>query len=239
MSESLVLHRSFYCPAMNKEKRYTIYLPPSYRYQPEARYSAVYLLPGLMDYEMTWVEKGRVHEHMDHLIYSGTIGEMIVVMPDKDDAALDPHRKAEFAYYLGRDLVGHIDYEFRTIASRYHRGIEGLSLGASWAIFMGAHFPEMFCSVGCLSGGFGDDIYRTIWEKKEYLHELGMRFRVGVGAWEPEFIPGNEKFVHFLRDLGFFCEFEMTEGPHDWPLWVKQIYNSLQFHFYSFNPVHA
>ncbi len=239
MGDSMVLHRSFYSPSLNKEKRYCIYLPPSYRHRGDFRYSTVYLLPGLMDYEMTWVEKGRVHEHMDHLIYSGAMGEMIVVMPDKDDAALDPNQRGAFAGYLGRDLIGHIDYEFRTIPHRSHRGIEGLSLGASWAITMAVHFPELYSSIGCLSGGFSDEIYRTMWDRQEYMRQLGMRFRVGVGSWEPEFIPGNERFVKFARELGFFCELEMTEGPHDWPLWVKQIHNSLQFHYYSFNSVYA
>ena len=74
-----------------------------------------------------------------------------------------------------------------------------------------------------------------IWEKRNYIKDLGMRFRVGVGTWEPEFIPGSEKFVSFIKDLGLYCEIEKTEGPHDWPLWEKQIYNSLQFHYYSFN----
>jgi len=235
MSDSVVLHRSFYSPNMGKEKRYCIYLPPSYRHDPDRRYSTLYLLPGLMDYEMTWTEKGRVHEHMDNLIYSGKIGEMIVVMPDKDDAAVDPGGVQAYAGFLCKDMIGHIDYEFRTIPSRHHRGIEGLSLGAGWAIRMGTWFPELYSSVGCLSGMFGDETYQTVLEKQHYMRDLGMRFRVGVGTWEPEFIPTNENFVRFMRDLGFYCELEMTDGPHDWPLWVKQINNSLKFHYHSFN----
>ncbi len=235
MSESTVLHRSFYSPALGTEKKYCIYLPPSYHHNHDTRYSTLYLLPGLMDYEVTWFEKGHVKEHMDHLIYSGQIGEMIVVSADKDDSALDRSRKYEFAAYLGRDLKGHIDFEYRTIPVREHCGIEGLSLGAGWAVHMGVNHPEIYSSIGALSGGFGDDTYATIWERQDYLRALGMRFRVGVGAWEPEFIPGNEKFVNFMKDLGFYCELEMTDGPHDWPLWEKQIHNSLQFHYYSFN----
>ena len=240
MSESTVLHRSFYSPSLGKEKRYCIYLPPSYGYNHNARFSTVYLLPGLMDYEVTWFEKGHVQQHMDNLIYSGQIGEMIVVSADKDDTALGKGQDSyAFAEYLARDLKGHIDYEFRTIPVREHTAIEGLSLGASWAVRMGINYPELYSSIGALSGGFGDDVYGTIWEKQDYLRSLGMRFRVGVGAWEPEFIPGNEKFVHFMNDLGFYCEFECSEGPHDWPLWEQQINNSLKFHYYSFNPVHV
>lgn len=231
---STVLHREFYSPSLKCNKRYCIYLPDSY-YVSDLRYSVLYLLPGLMDYEVTWFVKGHVQEHMDNLIREGKIGEFIVVSADKDDAALDMSRKNEFADYLSKDLKGHIDCEYRTLSMRKHTGIEGLSLGATWSIHMGINHPEIYSSIGALSGAYGDEVYNKIWEKRNYIKDLGMRFRVGVGTWEPEFIPGSEKFVSFIKDLGLYCEIEKTEGPHDWPLWEKQIYNSLQFHYYSFN----
>ncbi len=236
MSESLVLHRSFYSPALGREKNYCVYLPASYPHEQQRRYSTVYLLPGLMDYERTWIDKGRVKEHMDGLIAEGRIGEMVVVTPDKDDTALDANARDRFARYLGEDLIDHIDNAFRTIPSRGHRGIEGLSLGAGWAVRMALYHPERYCSVGSLSGAFGDETYRLVLEKEGLLHELGMRFRVGVGLGEPEYIENNIRFVTFLQERGFYCEFDAEEGPHDWPLWVKQVRNSLQFHYFSFNP---
>lgn len=235
MGESMVLRRSFYSPALNAEKNYVIYLPPSYRERPDLRYSTVYLLPGLFDYDMTWTEKGRVHEHMDHLIYSGKIGEMIIVMPDKDNVVFEPRTHHMFADYLANDVVGHIDYEFRTIPARTHRGIEGLSMGGSWAVKMGVKYPELYSSVSSLSGGFEGWVYNMIKENLHYYHQLGMRFRLGAGSWEPESVEMNEPFARFLRDLGFYCEFEVSEGPHEWPLWRNQIYNSLQFHYSTFN----
>jgi len=232
---SCVHHLEFYSPALGRDVKYCIYLPPSYYHNDHVRYSSVYLLPGLMDYERTWCDKGRVHEHMDNLIYNGKIGEMIIVMPDKGQEALDPHMQDAYASFLARDLIGHIDYDFRTIPDRSHRGIEGLSLGASWAIKMAVYFPELFSSISCLSGGFGTEIYDTILERQDYMKHLGMRFRIGVGTAEPEFIAGNQQFSDFLKQLGFYCEFAVDDGPHDWPLWVQQIYNSLQFHYYTFN----
>ena len=65
MGESKVLHRAFYSPALSCEKKYCIYLPPSYSDRPDLRYSVLYLLPGLMDYEVTWFEKGHVQGYMD------------------------------------------------------------------------------------------------------------------------------------------------------------------------------
>lgn len=235
MSESKVFHAGFYSHSLNKEKRYCIYLPPSYDEREDLRYSVLYLLPGLMDYEVTWFEKGHVKEHADRLLAEGRTGEFIIVSADKDDAALDINRKNEFSSYLCRDLLNHINSSYRTIPSRQHCGIEGLSLGAGWAVRMGITHPEIYSSIGALSGGFGDETYTKIWETKDKLKSMGMRFRVGVGRGEQEIIPGTEHFVNFMKDLGFYCELEISDGPHDWPLWERQIYNSLQFHYYSFN----
>ena len=236
MTESQVLHLSFYSEHLQQDKKYCIYLPPSYNYIPECRYSTIYLLPGLMDYERTWCDRGRVHDHMDNLIYSRKIHEMIIVMPDKDQAALEPQMTEAFEGYLMKDVLNHVDREFRTIAHRNHRGVEGLSLGASWTLRLAIGHPELYSSIGCLSGGYGEETYRTILTKKDYLHSLGMRFRIGVGTAEPEFIEDSRKFAEFLKGLGFYCEFALDDGPHDWPLWTYQISNSLQFHDYTFNP---
>ncbi len=233
--ESQVLHLSFFSPNLRQEKRYCIYLPPSYHYEKNRRYSSLYLLPGLMDYERTWCDKGLVNHHMDSLIQDGKIGEMIVVMPDKDQAALEFHMAKHFTGYLAYDLIGHIDHEFRTIPNRKHRGIEGLSLGASWALRLGLTFPELYSSVSSLSGGYSEEMYSNILEKKDYIKALGMRFRIAAGTDEPEFIQESRHFAEFLKGLGFYCEFSLDEGPHEWTLWSKQVYNSLQFHYYSFN----
>jgi enterochelin esterase-like enzyme len=235
--QSQVVYDSFYSPALQLEKKYCIYLPPSYQSGNGRRYSTVYLLPGLMDYERTWCDQGRVHEHMDNLLHSGKIGEMIVVMPDKEyEAALQPELAEIFARYLGGDLIAHIDCAYRTIAYRNHRGIEGLSLGAGWAMRMALWFPQLYASVSCLSGSYGEDTYDQLVAKKDRLKSLGMRFRIGTGTDESECITGSREFAEFIQSLGLYCEFSLDEGPHEWTLWSKQIYNSLQFHYYTFNP---
>lgn len=236
MSLSTVLHRSFYSPALGAEKRYCICLPPSYGLRQDVRYSTLYLLPGLMDYERTWVDKGRIHEHLDRLLNEERIGELIVVMPDKDNAATDEAGESAFARYLAHDVIQHIDSTYRTIPVRHHRGIEGLSLGAGWTFRMLISCPQLFCSYGMLSGGFDDEAPQEFMQVREYLVRAGARFRVGVGLQEREALANNQAFVTFLRQQGFYAELDVMQGPHDWPLWKLQGYHTLQFHYYSFNP---
>jgi len=236
MSQSMVLERSLISHHLGAEKRYCIYLPPSYSEGGERRFSTLYLLPGLMDYQRTWVEKGLVNEHMDRLLSKGRLGEMIIVMPDKDEAATAEDRRDDFALYLAQEVIPHIDAGYRTIPTGAHRGVEGLSLGAGWALQMALLFPQLFCSVGCLSGGFDDDTYRDVLLRERIFKKNHTRFRVGTGMDEAESMASSRGFVQFMRSRGFYCELDVLPGGHDWNVWSPLIANSLQFHYHSFNP---
>ena len=51
-----------------------------------------------------------------------------------------------------RDVVSHVDWNFRTIARREGRAMTGLSMGGFGAITMGLRNPGMFISIGSTSG---------------------------------------------------------------------------------------
>jgi len=52
-----------------------------------------------------------------------------------------------------KELVPHVDANFRTIATREARIIEGFSMGGYGAARLGLKFPELFGAVSCLAGG--------------------------------------------------------------------------------------
>ena len=54
--------------------------------------------------------------------------------------------------HIVRDVVGNVDWNFRTIARREGRAIAGLSMGGYGAITLGLRHPDMFASVGSTSG---------------------------------------------------------------------------------------
>jgi enterochelin esterase-like enzyme len=77
------------------ERSVIVYLPPSYDSTPAKRYPVVYLLHGNNQRNTQWTE-GRfqgmnIKTAMDTLIASGTIREMIVVMPDASNRYLGSH----------------------------------------------------------------------------------------------------------------------------------------------------
>jgi len=61
------------------------YPPPAYAKSPARRYPVAYNLHGLIGSEVDWTKGGHINELMDSLVATGA-PEMIVVMPDGDDA---------------------------------------------------------------------------------------------------------------------------------------------------------
>jgi S-formylglutathione hydrolase FrmB len=54
--------------------------------------------------------------------------------------------------YIARDLVAYVDRHYRTLASRAHRGIGGLSMGGYGAVTLALRYPEVFAAAASHSG---------------------------------------------------------------------------------------
>jgi S-formylglutathione hydrolase FrmB len=156
-------------------KQYQVYLPPSYEREPERRYPIAYYLHGAWGDETNWVVLGRIDRVMDSLIAAGG-PEMVLVMPDGDDGFYttwntlgnwaacrrDSTRKEPAASYcvpwphyddyIARDLVAHVDSNYRTLAESVHRGIAGLSMGGYGAITLALRYPDVFSVAASHSG---------------------------------------------------------------------------------------
>ena len=115
-----------------------VYLPPSYDSTPTRRFPVVYLLHGNSQRNTVWTD-GRfqglnVKTAMDTSVAAGTIGEMILVMPDVNNRYLGSHYAnsvvtGRWADFITQDLVAHIDSAYRTVK---HLAVEALP-GTLWA----------------------------------------------------------------------------------------------------------
>ncbi len=139
----------FDTPAVGRTLKYNIILPEGYEGSQE-RYPTLYLLHGLTSNYTAWARM-RVPE------YAASY-DMIVVMPDAGNswyvnfARSDEGEKNAWEDYMIEDLIGHVDANFRTIAKREGRAINGLSMGGFGALMLGLRHPDMFCSIGSHSG---------------------------------------------------------------------------------------
>ena len=170
-----VVTDSLWSYALGTHKKGLVYLPPSYDGS-SARYPVAYYLHGWSGDETNWVEAGRINTSMDTLV-AGGMREMIVLMPDGDDAwwttsfalpdvsgclrTLPNHAGDGSSYcvpwphyddYVAYDLVRHVDATYRTRADRAHRGIAGLSMGGFGAMLLALQYPETFAAAVSHSG---------------------------------------------------------------------------------------
>lgn len=130
-----------------------------------------------------------VPERAARLIHQHKMTGCIIVFPDCFTALggnqyINSSAIGNYADYLTRELIPFIDKEFRTLASREHRGCFGKSSGGYGALIHGMKYTRYWGAIGSHSGdAYFDFIYRADWPNT--LTELA-RFRPDKqreGAW--------------------------------------------------------
>ncbi len=207
-------HLDFFSPALGERRSYVLHLPPDHA-STEARLPVLYLLHGALDWERTWLERGELASTLEALHEEG-LRTPIVVMP-KEPGAL--HRgDGRVVDYLARDLVGHIDAELSTIAAPGARALDGLSTGGFTSLVVGAWRPEVFGSIGSMSGSYDARAFDAVRSAAASVRASGQRYVVSCGRDEPHYGTCREMFQS-LEGLGVAARWLEVPGPHDWPVW--------------------
>jgi S-formylglutathione hydrolase FrmB len=141
----------FPSPAVGRTMKYNVLLPQDYETS-TARYPVLYLMHGLSQNYTAWgLQNGTP-------FYAGLYDDLIVVMPDGGNswyvnwAVNEGGQKNNWEDHIIRDIIGHVDWNYRTIARREGRAIAGLSMGGYGALTLGLRHPELFVSIGSTSG---------------------------------------------------------------------------------------
>lgn len=135
--------------SVGRTLKYNICLPAGYETSTE-RYPVLYLLHGFSSNYTAWERLG--------VPFYAQFYQMIVVMPDGGNswyvnwARSDGGQKNAWEDFMVKDLIGHVDSNFRTIAKREGRAINGLSMGGYGGMVLGLRHPDLFCSIGSESG---------------------------------------------------------------------------------------
>jgi putative tributyrin esterase len=158
-------------PSIGRKSAYNIVLPADYETSGDKRYPVLYLLHGLSGNYTNWGRMGaaRAAKGLD----------LIVVMPDGGNswylnwAESGEGQKNAWDDFIVKDLIGHVDSNYRTIAAREGRAINGLSMGGYGGLTLGLRHPDLFCSIGSHSGALS--IARTAGERLRSGQELARR----------------------------------------------------------------
>ena len=121
-----------------------------------------------------------VPERVARLIHDKKMGPALMVFPDCFTALggnqyVNSSALGNYADYLVRELIPFVDREFRTLASREHRGCFGKSSGGYGAIIHGMKYAQHWGAIADHSGdSYFDFVYGHDWPNT--LAEL-TRFR--------------------------------------------------------------
>ncbi|SDA88620.1 S-formylglutathione hydrolase FrmB [Algoriphagus alkaliphilus] len=138
----------------------TVYLPPSYASNPEKRYPVLYMLHGFTDTDSQWFgwEKHWINlqDVIEQSIAEGLSKEMIVVMPNaynrfKGSMYASSATVGDWETFVAKELVSHVDANYRTLAKQESRGLAGHSMGGYGTMRLGMKYPDVFSSIYALS----------------------------------------------------------------------------------------
>lgn len=126
----------------------------------------LYLLHGWAGHYSDWATRTNVADYVTHY-------RMIIVMPEGNDgwytdSATIPSDKYES--YVLQELIPDVQRRYRTIESRYGRGIAGLSMGGYGALKFGLKSPGTFAFAGSLSGALA----ATTWTEDDLKNFRGI-----------------------------------------------------------------
>lgn len=143
---------------MNGQRKYAVYLPPSYN-ESERTYPVLYLLhpagpKGTIPDQSGWINYGQLKQYLDKAIAKGEIAPMIVVTPDANFGTKrisyfnDPENTFNYENFFFEEFIPHIEKTYRCRTDKDSRAIAGASMGGGAALFYALHRPDLF-SVSC------------------------------------------------------------------------------------------
>ncbi len=165
-------------------RRIAVWLPPQYDEGATRgrgrRFPVLYDLVGFMGSGLAHVAwrnfSENVPERVERLIHERRMAPTIMVFPDCFTALggnqyVNSTAIGRYADYLTREIVPFVDREFRTLATREHRGCFGKSSGGYGAIIHGMRYPETWGAIADHSGdAYFDFVYWHDWPNT--LNEL-------------------------------------------------------------------
>ena len=200
-------------------RRATIYLPPGYDDEPDRAYPVIYYLHGFTWSDSLNLVVSRFDTLFDHAIRKGFIPPVIIVNADhhtryRGSWYTNSSFTGNWDDFVTRDLVEHMDRNYRTLPHPQSRGVTGHSMGGYGALRLGMLHPDVFGIVYALSPcpldldvelGASSEWYRRLpeIEDRETLiegwNEFGANVLVSMGqAWTP-----NPKKPPFYADVPF------------------------------------
>jgi predicted alpha/beta superfamily hydrolase len=249
------IHSSY----LSNSRDLDIYLPPSYRRNPNKKYPVLYMhdgnnlfYPSISFGGMPW----RIDKTVDKLVNNDLMEEIIVVgihnTPGRDyEYTWTPMKHGrhyqggggeKYASFIVNEVKPFIDRMYRTLPDRNNTAVAGSSLGGLITFYLGRLYPHVFGKVGIISPSFWWDKGIAFKHSQGITNNLqiwmdmgtreGMRYRAG----EDINIKLVQTMKYFLNTHGFheghnLGYLEDKGGKHNEWSWGNRFHLPLIFFF--------
>ena len=137
---------------LGQAMKYSVYLPEGYDGQ--TKLPVLYLLHGYGGNNNSWLDDGNMASLTSAAITAGTVGKMIVVMPDGQTSFYCngyPEGQLNYEDFFLNELIPTVEQTFNTRADRAGRAIGGLSMGGYGTLLHSIKHRDMYCCAYAMS----------------------------------------------------------------------------------------
>ncbi|WP_339626628.1 alpha/beta hydrolase-fold protein [uncultured Maribacter sp.] len=244
--------KTLHSTILKMDRQYSIYLPAGYN-SSDRSYPVLYLLHpagprNTIPDQRSWFYYGGLKKYLDSSIANGDMEPMIVVTPDANYGSKrisyfnDPEGDFSFEDFFFKELIPHIEENYRCRTEKDSRAIAGASLGGAAVLQYALHQPDKFSVVCALSGavrkydkqylkGKFPNVSEKVlidWYKPydvySYFENLSTE-KVNEAKWyiscgDDDYLSPNNVMLHtLLKNKGVEHEFRIQNGAHDWSYW--------------------
>jgi enterochelin esterase-like enzyme len=233
---------AFHSAAIDGVEHYAVYLPAGYASSTK-RYPVIYALHGLPGRASSYRRMGIASWGRD----AEQAGRpAIVVAPqgarkgDTDPEWHDWGPGREWETLVFRDVVGHVDRTYRTIASRRGRAIIGVSAGGYGASIIGVRHPAVFSVIESWSGYFhptnpagnapldvggpeedkAASVHTYVASARSVYRRFPTRLGFFVGDEDKRFLAENQALHRELLEAGVHHAYAVYPGGHTGTFWA-------------------
>ena len=145
-----------YCPTIDEDRYFAVYLPDGYDDQQPTRYPVIYRLHGWQGNQSS--ELLVMRPALDQMIAAGELEPVIMVCPNGyhdlyyGSMWANSDLYGQFEDYVVEDVVDFVDATFMTEADPSHRALAGYSMGAIGAMRIAIKNADVFGAVAAQSG---------------------------------------------------------------------------------------
>ncbi len=166
---------------LNKDVKYTIYLPPDYT-SSDRTYPVVYLLHGYTDDNTGWLQFGEINRYADKAIAEGTIPPMIIAMPNGDSSFYinSYDGKEKYEDFFIKEFMPSIEKTYRIKAEKKYRGVAGLSMGGYGSLIYALKYYELFAASAPLSAAVWSDDEIINMSEEQWIETNGQLYGRGL-----------------------------------------------------------